>query len=506
MQHPTQGPDPPPRPTPESPVKIVPVTPPSFGRAPYDDAPWCAPSFARGLFWNWTRAGETAVLVCPGGATGSARRKCLVGEWKGPADLSECRSAWLTTLKKRASTQDAVLAVANDLAKVTASKALYGGDLITAARLIKSLSRRMMQDVAVAFPEPHQRQALVTEFLLAALETGSALVSAGLVGPWGDLSPKERRYAVTELMVGLEEATFLLGDVLPRATQAVHFRSHVLASARAVAADGSSVRFPSSEDELIDWAFTDAAVLPPEAVLENSEGSSTRVIFLTYRHLEDLLAPEDNRFRASTRRGSNVSLIVNSRVLSASLGHGRHIQLPEPVTLTFSLLKHDNVSNPVCAFWDYTTYGWSDEGCYVHSFNRTHVQCKCDHLTNFAVIMEESSGPREEESISPLRILAYVGCFVCVLCVAGSILVFTLFKGISSPRTYIQRHVCVCLLVAELAFLIGVWRTDLPVLCVITAGLLHYSVLAAFAWMFLEGNECFTPSFFFLVEWFEDLK
>ncbi|RXG57916.1 Latrophilin Cirl [Armadillidium vulgare] len=488
VQHPTQLPDTTPKTSTQTHVKAVPVTPPSVIGMPYDDVPWCPPSFARGLYWNWTKSGETAVLVCPGGATGTAKRKCLVGGWKDPADLSACRSAWLMSLKKRANTpdeEDSVTAVANELAKVTANNALYGGDLIIAPRIIKTLSRRMMQDVVTAFPEPHQRQALATEFLQSALGTGSALLSAGLVGPWGDLSQTERRFAVTELMLGLEEAAFLLSDVLPRATQAVHFRSHVLASARAVAADGSPVQFPSTEDEMVDWVFMDRITIPPEAVLENSEGSSTRVIFLTYRHLEDLLSPEGMNFKGSKNR--NVSRIVNSRVVSASLGHGRHIQLPEPVTLTFALLKHDNVSNPICAFWDYTTSSWSDEGCFVHSFTRTHVTCKCDHLTNFAVIMDESSGIQEEENVSPLRILAYVGCLVCVLCVAGSLLIFTLFRNISSPRTYIQRHVCVCLLGAELAFLIGVWRTDLPILCGITAGFLHYCVLAAFAWMFLEG-------------------
>lgn len=45
---------------------------------------------------------------------------------------------------------------------------------------------------------------------------------------------------------------------------------------------------------------------------------------------------------------------VNSRVISASLNQGRHIQLALPVHLTFRHLWLDNVSNPQCVFWDYT--------------------------------------------------------------------------------------------------------------------------------------------------------
>ena len=46
--------------------------------------------------------------------------------------------------------------------------------------------------------------------------------------------------------------------------------------------------------------------------------------------------------------------IVNSRVISASLGKGRHIQLPQPVTIRLQHLRLDNVSNAQCVFWDYT--------------------------------------------------------------------------------------------------------------------------------------------------------
>ena len=46
--------------------------------------------------------------------------------------------------------------------------------------------------------------------------------------------------------------------------------------------------------------------------------------------------------------------VVNSRVISASLNQGRHIQLALPVQLTFRHLWLDNVSNPQCVFWDYT--------------------------------------------------------------------------------------------------------------------------------------------------------
>ncbi|XP_069173526.1 latrophilin Cirl isoform X4 [Procambarus clarkii] len=467
--------------SPPTSTQAPPVAPP---RTDGDyNVPWCPPTFGRGLYWNWTRGGEVAVQPCPGGASGWARRPCHSAEWAGPADLSECRSVWLATLKTRASSHDSLLSVAADLATVTASKALYGGDLTTTARLLSTLASRMTEQVR-DFPDPRQRQDLVTEMLQAALATGSALLAAGMAGPWGDLAVRERRHAVTQLMVALEEASFLLADALPPGAQAAHYRSHVLVSARSATPDGSSVRFPSPEDQNLDWVYADSVILPPEAILENSDGGSTRVVFLTYRHLEDLLTPGPEPL---DHRAGNISRLVNSRVVSASLGRGRHIQLPEPVTLTFTLLKRENVTRPVCAFWDYTTSAWSDEGCRVLRYNRSHVTCQCDHLTNFAVLMEEAAGGMGEDPQAALRILAYVGCVVSLVCVAGSLLVFSVFRGLASPRTAVHRHVCVCLTAAELVFLVGVWRTDAPVLCGVVAGILHYTVLSAFAWMFMEG-------------------
>lgn len=449
------------------------------------DKPWCPPSLGRGLFWNWTKGGETAVQSCPGGATGWVRRKCHESGWAGPVYFGDCRSTWLTALQSRANTKDNVISIAKDLSQVTASNDLYAGDLTTAARLISTLARRMPQDLS-DFHEQKQRQAEITDFLNFCLLTASSLLAAGMGGPWGDLALSERRQAVTRLMVGLEEATFLLADALPRDSEAAYFESHVFVSARLVTADGSYVRFPSNQDQTTSWAFADHVILSPEAVVENSERSLTKAVFITYRHLEDLLTPsEDNLGYVSD---SNVSRVVNSRIVSASLGHGRHIQLPKPVQIIFSLLRQENMSNPVCVFWDYTTASWSNEGCVVAAHNKSHVTCECDHLTNFAVIMEERPTLTTGEQESPMKVLIYIGCIISLLCLAGSLLMFTIFRGLSSPCSAIHHQMCVCLLVAELVFVLGIWRTDIPVLCSVVAGLLYFAVLAAFTWVTLEGK------------------
>jgi hypothetical protein len=87
---------------------------------------------------------------------------------------------------------------------------------------------------------------------------------------------------------------------------------------------------------------------------------------------------------------SDYPQFVNSKVISASLGKpGRHVELPEPVSVTFKHLRTINVSSPECVYWDYLSNEWSKDGCRVVESNRTHTRCLCSHLTNFALLMRE---------------------------------------------------------------------------------------------------------------------
>lgn len=186
---------------------------------------WCPPTSGRGLMWNWTQGGETAVQPCPGGASGWARRPCDPLGLAGAADLSECRSMWLSTLTSRAHIDDAVLAVAHDLASVTGSRALYGGDVTATVRILNSLARRMANDVN-DFPDINQREAMVTELVNTAVATGSNLMG-GQHAAWADLRPLEHRAAATTLLLGLEETAFLLANNLHHEKTVRHAETNI---------------------------------------------------------------------------------------------------------------------------------------------------------------------------------------------------------------------------------------------------------------------------------------
>lgn len=87
----------------------------------------CPPTSARGLYWNWTQVGDLSAQPCPGGATGLAHWRCVMGSdpaqppHRHPAspDLSECRSVWLTNLDSRITEGDTIISIANDLCSVS---------------------------------------------------------------------------------------------------------------------------------------------------------------------------------------------------------------------------------------------------------------------------------------------------------------------------------------------------------------------------------------------------
>lgn len=80
------------------------------------------------------------------------------------------------------------------------------------------------------------------------------------------------------------------------------------------------------------------------ALLENSEAGFIRLVYIAFDSLDRILQPQ-------TKNGLRM---INSKIVSASLGKGKHIQLHQPVTLCFQHIHTDNVSNPTCVFWDYT--------------------------------------------------------------------------------------------------------------------------------------------------------
>ena len=153
--------------------------------------------------------------------------------------------------------------------------------------------------------------------------------------------------------------------------------------------------------------------LPKEALQENAYRGLIKSVFFEYKTLHNLLLSAD---KYVLREGIE-DYVVNSRVVSASISQGRHIQLPQKAIMTFTHLT-PNLTDPICVFWNFELSGWSDTGCHVSKTNATETTCECDHLTNFAVLMRPghvTSAKLGPTTVFVLEIVTYVAVALSVV-------------------------------------------------------------------------------------------
>ena len=80
------------------------------------------------------------------------------------------------------------------------------------------------------------------------------------------------------------------------------------------------------------------------------------------------------------------------RLISLGIGYDIHIVMS----------YNSNVTNlaPRCAFWNTSGNKWSFEGCELMDHNAVYSTCMCNHLTNFAIIMDVNGNLDDQKDVS----------------------------------------------------------------------------------------------------------
>ncbi|XP_072925037.1 adhesion G protein-coupled receptor E3-like [Hemitrygon akajei] len=186
-------------------------------------------------------------------------------------------------------------------------------------------------------------------------------------------------------------------------------------------------------------------------------------------------------------------LLLNSHVLTATSTHQSNQALDQPINITFQNKKAKKPQVQVLCIALNHTVGrshWSHQDCALLKANTTHTICQCKHLTSFAVLMAlyETEDPWH---LLNLNLISYIGISISLVCLFISFVTFLVCRAIQGTRTTIHTHLCLCLFLAELLFLIGISQTSNKVVCAVIAGFLHYFFLTVFAWMCLEGIQLY---------------
>ena len=78
---------------------------------------------------------------------------------------------------------------------------------------------------------------------------------------------------------------------------------------------------------------------------------------------------------------------------------------------------HDIVSDSLLCTYDAEGFGaWDNSSCRVLEENDTDVECGCDHLTHFAILLVRNSVLLVEHSLLPVTLIVPLKVLYGVLC------------------------------------------------------------------------------------------
>uniref|UniRef100_A0A671QI89 Uncharacterized protein n=1 Tax=Sinocyclocheilus anshuiensis TaxID=1608454 RepID=A0A671QI89_9TELE len=156
--------------------------------------------------------------------------------------------------------------------------------------------------------------------------------------------------------------------------------------------------------------------------------------------------------------------------------------LNNPLKMKFELNYTETTS--VSVTWDtiLNIYGsWNTDGCLTNNTSDV-VECSCDHMTPFAVLLVINIDGKHWEILS---YISYVGCGLSAFFSASTVLSF-IFSRLSNS---IHVSLSGALFLLNLSFMLIEWAATLTVkeVCVFIAVTLHYSLLCSFTWMAIEA-------------------
>ncbi|NXC02944.1 AGRG1 protein, partial [Orthonyx spaldingii] len=197
--------------------------------------------------------------------------------------------------------------------------------------------------------------------------------------------------------------------------------------------------------------------------------------------------------RQTMFQDENSSHVLGDKVVSISLVDTVVANLSDPVILTFFHGQLPRNVTPVCVFWQEDTSAssgsWDSYGCTTVT-GSSQTECRCNHLTYFALLMV-SSPEITAVHRNYLSIITYVGCLISALASICTIF-FLYFRSKQRDQTtsmYIHMNLLVAIFLLDVTFLISEHLAASSSEAICTAGglFLHFSLLSCLTWMGIEG-------------------
>ncbi|GIY80897.1 adhesion G-protein coupled receptor G6 [Caerostris darwini] len=315
-------------------------------------------------------------------------------------------------------------------------------------------------------------------------------------------------------------------DIKLSATNEKHFFSNASSKISAAVEDiisnvqtnGDS--FKESGDNIAISVFpfhSNTSAIPTGGLLENWSSNVTTLfndsdkkVYTNFGSFEAaVLLPDKLIAQKQYDNESNMAIIIHknfhfrkdveviSPVIDVSVGRATVYDVDPPLEMIFKIpelsVEVEKIISLECGFWDQKLNdnygGWSYKGCYASFIDSGHMRCFCNHLTSFAVILELKPGSEiHKVHQATLSIITYIGCSLSLFGLGMIILTFILFrKWRKDAKHKVLFNLSLALACFLLLFLAGIERRGSRRGCMAVAVLLHYFMLASFAWMLVEA-------------------
>nr|XP_018668293.1 uncharacterized protein LOC100181704 [Ciona intestinalis] len=459
---------------------------------------------------------------CPPGTMGRVTLECQQGgQWSHDVpDMSQCISDRIYEISRslehlEPGSNITASSIAEEQAEfLQSSNSISSPDLLENLLVVKRLSEIKTSTNVTS------NSTKESKMLLKSVQTTvNTLLGEKLIDVWNEIPENERASNAYDVTEAVDDMGFKIGKQIDTGESVTNYFENTAFQVMSLGGKNpqsqklnsvNRVQFPSSSQKSNDtnWIDDSGSIAVPYSP---NAANDTTVVFAVYKNLDTLLGnsfegnvqtldkDKDSRGNVSLLNNTSTSedrYLVNSYVISASVQ-------PAPVELLKTqkvkfLLKHKNTSvhcTMRCVFWkpklavvgNSSAGHWSTEGCKRIRSNNTHTECECDHLTNFAILMDVRGVQLDKINNEVLTYITWIGCSMSIVCLVMCVFCFNTLRGLRSIRTSIHKNLCFTLGLAQTAFLLGADKTSYPLLCPIIAGVLHYLFLTVFAWMCIEG-------------------
>ncbi|XP_033111318.1 adhesion G-protein coupled receptor G6-like [Anneissia japonica] len=226
--------------------------------------------------------------------------------------------------------------------------------------------------------------------------------------------------------------------------------------------------------------------LPPEITSSQSPTKEDEIgLYFTVYQNNSLFISN----KLANESGKELKRKVSGHVISASVERVKVDGLVHPIKVTF--LSSFEIVNTECVFWNFSLDNgvgeWSNDGCTLNRTEDDSAICFCDHLTNFAILIDYYQ-PKESQFQDVLSVISLIGCIVSIFCLTITIANYLYLKKIRCkiPQK-IHINLSISLLLLYLVFVTGIKKTSSETGCIIVATLIHYFGLSSVFWMSIEA-------------------